>query len=50
MENKFNKFLSRLLIYKPRKYILENLSKEICQNKLFNIINNLNNYNSNKFL
>ena len=38
MENKFNKFLSRLSTYTPRKYILENLSKEVCQNKLFDII------------
>jgi hypothetical protein len=39
LENKFNTFLSKIETYKPREYILENLTIEICQNKLTNLIN-----------
>ena len=41
LENMYNLFMSKLDIYKPREYILENLSMEICENKLINIIENI---------
>jgi len=40
-ENTFNTFLSKLETYKPREYILENLSIEVCEEKLINIIQNI---------
>ena len=41
LEDKFNLFLSKLETYKPREYILENLSMEVCEKKLIEIINNI---------
>ena len=40
-ENIFNLFLSKLETYKPREFILENLSINICEKKLINLINNM---------
>jgi hypothetical protein len=37
----FNLFISRLETYKPREYILENLSMDKCEEKLINIINSI---------
>lgn len=37
LEDKFNLFLSKLETYKPREYILENLSMEVCEQKLIDI-------------
>jgi glycosyltransferase involved in cell wall biosynthesis len=39
LENTFDTFLSKIESYKPREYILKNLTMEICQNKLSNLIN-----------
>lgn len=41
LEEKFNLFLSKIETYKPREYILENLSFESCEQQLINIINNI---------
>ena len=38
IEDKFNIFISKIDTYKPREYILENLTIELCENKLINII------------
>lgn len=40
LEETFNKFISKLKTYKPREYILENLSLEKCEEKLLNLILN----------
>lgn len=40
LEETFNKFISKLYTYKPREYILENLSLEKCEEKLLNLILN----------
>jgi hypothetical protein len=40
LENIFNLFISKLNTYKPREYILENLTSNLCEQKLINIINN----------
>jgi hypothetical protein len=40
LENTYNLFMSKLNTYKPREYILENLSMEICEKKLINIVEN----------
>ena len=37
----FETFLSKLDTYKPREFILENLSEEVCEKKLINIINDI---------
>jgi glycosyltransferase involved in cell wall biosynthesis len=37
----FETFLSKLDTYKPREFILENLSEEVCEIKLINTINNI---------
>ena len=39
MPDKFDKFMNNLNNYKPREYILENLTFEICEKKLLDIIN-----------
>ena len=39
LEDKFNLFLSKIELYKPREYILDNLSFEVCEQKLLNILN-----------
>lgn len=39
LENTFNKFLSKIETYKPREYILENLSIEVCEKKFIELIN-----------
>jgi hypothetical protein len=41
LEDKFNLFLSKIELYKPREYILDNLSFEVCEQHLINIINQL---------
>jgi glycosyltransferase involved in cell wall biosynthesis len=38
LENTFNTFLSKIESYKPREYILQNLSIEKCEQKLIDII------------
>jgi hypothetical protein len=40
LNNKFQLFLSKLNTYQPRKYIIENLSFQKCQEKLVDLINN----------
>ena len=40
LNNKFNLFISKLETYKPRDYILENLTIEKCEEKLIDIIRN----------
>jgi len=39
--DKFEHFLSKLDTYKPRQFILENLSMEKCEDKLIHLINNM---------
>lgn len=41
LENTFNTFLSKLETYKPREYILENLTMKLCEKKLIEIIKNI---------
>ncbi len=41
LENVFNIFLSKLETYKPREYVLENLSLDICENKFIKLINSI---------
>ena len=40
LDNIFDKFISKLNNYKPREYILENLTFEKCEEKLINIYKN----------
>lgn len=40
-ENTFNLFLSKLYLYKPREFIIENLSIDVCENKLMKQIINM---------
>ena len=40
LEKTFNLFISKLETYKPREYILENLTMEKCEEKLIDIIRN----------
>jgi len=42
LQEKFNTFLNRLETYKPREYILENLSMDICEKKFIDMINEIN--------
>jgi len=39
-EKTFNIFINKLENYRPREYILNTLTNDICENKLFNLINN----------
>jgi glycosyltransferase involved in cell wall biosynthesis len=41
LENIYDKFISKLDTYKPREYIIENLSMKVCENKLIDIIKNI---------
>jgi glycosyltransferase involved in cell wall biosynthesis len=41
LENTFNTFISKLETYKPREYILENLTIEICEQKLIQLVKNI---------
>ena len=41
IENIYNLFISKLGTYKPREFILENLSVDICENKLINLIESM---------
>jgi glycosyltransferase involved in cell wall biosynthesis len=41
-EDIFNKFIFNIENYRPREYILENLSMEVCEKKLIDTINNIN--------
>ena len=38
----YNKFINNIEKYKPREFVLENLSMSICENKLFELVNNIN--------
>lgn len=38
IEEKYNKFINNLEKYKPREYILQNLSIDVCENRLINIL------------
>jgi glycosyltransferase involved in cell wall biosynthesis len=37
----YNKFIENINNYKPRKFILDNLSIEVCENNLIELINNM---------
>jgi len=41
-ENAYNKIITNIEHYKPREFILENLSMEVCENKLIETIDNIN--------
>jgi hypothetical protein len=41
LEKTYNKFINNIEHYKPREFILENLSMEVCENKLIETINNI---------
>jgi glycosyltransferase involved in cell wall biosynthesis len=41
LESTFNKLLTNIYTYKPRQYILENLSFNKCEEKLINLVNNI---------
>ena len=41
LEEKFNLFLSKLHQYRPRDFVIENLSFEKCEEKLFEVINKI---------
>jgi hypothetical protein len=41
LENTYNKFINNIENFKPRKFILENLSMEVCEKKLIETINNI---------
>ncbi len=41
LEETFNKFLSKIETYKPREYILEKLSFDVCEENLVNMIENI---------
>jgi len=41
LEKTYNLFISKLEMYKPREFILENLSVEICENKLIHFVKNM---------
>lgn len=40
-ENVYDKFIEKIETYTPREFILENLSMEVCENKLIETINNI---------
>ena len=40
-EDKFNLFLSKLADYKPREYIMEQLSFDKCEERFIEIVNNI---------
>lgn len=40
-EETYNKFMGNIESYKPREFILNNLSIEVCENKLIEFINNM---------
>lgn len=42
LEKVYDKFTKNIENYKPREFILENLSMEVCENKLIETINNIN--------
>jgi len=46
LESTYNKFITNLDNYKPREYILENLSRDKCEELFINEINNLMEMNS----
>ena len=39
-EKTFQIFISKINYYKPREYILQTLSTDICENNLIDLINN----------
>ena len=41
LQPRFNKLIENINTYKPREYVLENLSIEKCKNKFINIVNNI---------
>jgi hypothetical protein len=40
-EDTYNKFVANLPNYRPREFILEKLSVEVCQQKFIDLIHNL---------
>ena len=42
LEEKFKSFVSKLDQYKPRDFIIENLSIEKCEDKLLEVIDKIN--------
>jgi hypothetical protein len=42
INEKFNTFISKLNSYNPRKFVLDNLSIDICEQKLIDLV--INNY------
>jgi hypothetical protein len=43
LNDTFKTFISKLYSYKPREYILENLSIDVCEQKFITLINNMKN-------
>jgi hypothetical protein len=41
LEETFNKFLSKIETYKPREYVLNNLSFDVCEEKFINLLNSV---------
>ena len=41
LEETHNKFICNIENYKPREFILENLSIEVCENKLIEFVKNM---------
>jgi hypothetical protein len=41
LEDTYNKFICNIENYKPREFILENLSVDVCENKLMEVVNNM---------
>jgi glycosyltransferase involved in cell wall biosynthesis len=41
LEITFDRFIQNINNYKPREFILENLSAEVCENRFINLINNM---------
>lgn len=41
LENTYNLFISKLETYKPREFILEKLSVDVCENNLINFVENM---------
>ena len=41
LDDTYNKFICNIEKYKPREFIIENLSVEVCENKLIKLVNNM---------
>jgi hypothetical protein len=46
-ETSYNMFLKKLHLYNPRRYIIENLSKEVCRKRFIDIVNSITTSNKN---